>query len=443
MTLKRLTLSTAIFLGIVTSSSAQAADARSIALGGLAITNGQGVHGVAANPATLMHLHRRGRNTHLLLGTTGDFRDPGKFIETAIDNAGLANDISVNIDELSSRPLQCGTVEILTNTVCLEGTEELGNNFQSVIDILNVIDDQPMELIAEAQSGIARTKSKTPIAVYFSYSLAASGVIGVSEKDTAYLGVLRDSLIDGQLTGEDINNSIVSGVQIVTVDPNLEGAEVVRPENFLTSQYGGTRLDRRQVGISVARTFLIGEHSVDFGVTPKVSSVTSYRAAGGVAPEFDADSPSIVDNFNNAESNTTTFTMDLGATYVASDKLTVSSVVRNLFAESVSSEFDSFEFKTTPQFLVGLAYRLGAFTFNTDLALNSALKDNIQTQPFSIGAELGSERLSLRAGFSVDNGRRLDKTAATLGIGLGPLQIGARLSSLNAIQAGAQLSFSF
>jgi len=174
-----------------------------------------------------------------------------------------------------------------------------------------------------------------------------------------------------------------------------------------------------------------------------VSSITTYRAAGIVASEFNATTSSFVDDFNNAETNTTSFTMDVGTTYDITDELGISAVIRNLIPESVGSSFDNFKFDSTPQLILGSSLFVGNFKVNADIAINAARQDGVLTQPLSMGAELGQGALSIRGGISVDNGRRVDKAAATLGFGLGPLQVGARLSSLNAIQASAQLSYSF
>jgi len=436
-------ISLAFAMLALATTPAVANDARSIALGGLAVTNGQGVHGVAANPATLMHLKRKGRHKHLRFGAAADFRDPGEFVQTAIDNSNLANDITTNIEDVSDSTLQCVTSTATADTVCLDGTEGIGENFQNILDILRQINLKPMEVLADATGGIGLTQTSTPVAVHFSYSLVAAGEIGLSANDISYLEVLSDALIDGELTIEDIANSFVEGTQILSLNDNLQTVEVARPEDFLTSRFGGNRLDRRQLAISLARTLNLGQHKIDIGVTPKFSSVTTFRAAGSVASEFDTSTPSIADDFKNAETNTSSFTLDVGATYLLNKNFGISAVARNLIPENIQSGFDGFVFETTPQFILGTSFFISSLKINADAAVNAAKKDGVLTQPFSLGAELGQGAFSLRGGISIDDGRRADKAAATLGFGLGPLQVGARISSLNAIQASVQLSYSF
>jgi len=446
MFLKKLLIANAIAL-MVCVSPAIANDARAVSLGGLALTHGQGVHGVLANPATLMHLQRRGQGVHLRFGASADLRDPGKFIESAIDNRNLAADITNSINQLDSAVIgfECGQAVLGNdpNVACLNNTGGLGADFQRVIEIMRTLSQQPMEVLAGVQGGFGYSKSRIPMTVHFNYSLAGAGVIGFSQNDLAYLSVLENALIDGTLTSGDIINSVVSGTQIIAINPNVDNILIARPQDVLTSQFGGTRLDRRQVGISLAHTFEVAGRDVDVGITPKVSSITTYRAAGTVASEFDLSTPSIADDFINSETNTVTFTLDVGATYSVNEKLAVSGVIRNLFPEIAPSSFDNFTIKTTPQMMVGAAYQFTRIKVNLDAALNAAEQDGVITHPFALGAEYGQGNYSLRTGISVDNGRTADKAALTLGFGLGPLQFGARVSSLNAIQAGAQLSYSF
>jgi len=211
----------AVLLAVTIASPALANDARSIALGGSAITHGQGVHGVAANPATLMHLKRQGLSKHFRLGSAADFRDPGKFVETALDNSTLITDIENNINTIDNSTLQCVTTAVNENTVCLGNTAGIGQNFQRIIDILEQVSLQPVEVLAEVQGGIGLTSFKTPIAVHFKYSFAGAGEIGLSANDRAYLQVFEDALIDGELTVGDIADSVIAGTQILTLNPNL------------------------------------------------------------------------------------------------------------------------------------------------------------------------------------------------------------------------------
>lgn len=426
------------------SATANASDARAIALGGSAITLGQGVHGVWSNPATLVHLNRRGQRLHLRLAAIADVRDPGEFFESALDNQNIVNDIVNNLNLLESNTLECLSIQATLDTVCIRNTEAIGEEFENVLDIARTVNQRPFEILAQAQSGLAVSNTKFPFAVHVNFSVAAAGEVATTQNDIDYLTILQDALIDGELTVGDITNSLLAGQQVLSINPTSTNfLEIDQPQDVLTSVFGGTQLVRRQLGISLGYELTLANRTIDIGITPKFSSLTTNRASSLIAAEFDTTTPSITEDFRNAETNTTSFTIDAGATYALNNDFAISVVGRNLIPEVANTSLASFTIDTTPQIIAGASYKYGGITFNADAALNAAEQDGVITQPFGIGAQWGDGNLSLRAGASVDTGRITDKAAFNFGFGLGPLQVGARVSSLNAIQAGAQLSYSF
>ena len=428
------------------AGSTSANEARSIALGGSAITYGRGVPGIFANPATLMHLNRKNRNVHLRFGGAVDFRDPGTLFDSVFEKSDLINDIENATDTLANSPVTCISLDISSDTSCLSGTEELGQDFESLVGEINSVSEQPIELIADARAGFGYTGGVVPFAFHFGFSIVVAGELIASDNDIEYVTVLQDALIDGELTvGDILDTAVAGGTQLIDLNSALDGTlDVADPEDVLTSEFEGTRTDRQQFGVSFGFSIPVAGRSLDIGITPKISSITTFRAEGLIATEFDETTPSIDEDFSNSETTTTTFTADIGGTYSITDSLAVSSVLRNLITETADTSNDSFKVETTPQLIVGGVYEFSRFlAINADVALNSAERDGVETQPLALGVEFGRGNYSLRGGVSVDNGRTEEETALTLGFGLGPLQVGSRISSLKAIQAGAQLSFSF
>lgn len=428
----------------LTTSTAIADDARSIALGGSAITFGHGVAGVFANPASLMRLSRRNKNLLISLGANIDFRDPGTLFDSVFEKDNLIDDIENTIDVLSDTEVTCVTLDASSDTVCLSNTAELGQDFESLIDEVNEVNGEPIELIAEAQAGFGITKGRLPFTLHFGYSVVVAGELIGSDNDIEYLTVLQDALIDDELTVGEIIDTAVAGVQLIDLSAAADGTlDVVDPEDVLTSEFEGTRVDRKQFGVSFGYSFNVAGRPLDIGVTPKISSITVFHSAGLIATEFDEATPSIDEDFTDSETNTTTFTVDLGGTYSLSDQWAVSSVVRNLITETATVDSSDFSVETTPQVIVGGAYQFSNFVVNADVALNSARRDGVETQPLALGIEFGRRNYSLRGGISIDNGRTEEQAALTVGFGVGPFQFGTRISSLKALQAGAQLSFAF
>lgn len=427
------------------TGSAIAGDARSIALGGSAITQGRGIPGVFANPATLMHLKRKSKKVHIGLGVNVDFRDPGTVFDSIFSKDTLVDDIETATDVLGDSQLLCDTLDnISLDTVCLTNTGALGQDFADLINEINEVSGAPIELIGQAQSGLGFTKKRLPFALHFGFSIVGVGELIGSQDDIEYLTALQDALIDGELTVADVIDTVVAGTQLLELSDLLDGTlDVLELEDVLTSEFEGTRVDRQQVGISFGHSFKVANRLLDIGVTPKFSNLTIFHTAGVIAEDLDDDTPSIGDNFNDSETSTTTFTADLGATYALSDRFAVSSVFRNIFSESVTTSIGGFRVETTPQVIVGGVYQFSNFLINADVALNSARRDGVETQPLALGLEYGRKNYSLRGGISVDNGRTEEEAAFTFGFGLGPFALGSRISSLKSIQTGIQLSFSF
>ena len=120
----------------------------------------------------------------------------------------------------------------------------------------------------------------------------------------------------------------------------------------------------------------------------------------------------------------------------------VAAVLRNVIPESISTA-DGFEFETTPQLIVGAHYQKGRFSVNADMALNEASVDNFDTRKMGVGVEFEMSHFAVRGGISHDASRPADSTALSLGFGLGPVQLGARLTEFKALEAGLQVSYSF
>ena len=205
------------------AGSTSANEARSIALGGSAITYGRGVPGIFANPATLMHLNRKNRNVHLRFGGAVDFRDPGTLFDSVFEKSDLINDIENATDTLANSPVTCISLDISADTSCLSGTEELGQDFESLVGEINSVSEQPIELIADARAGFGYTGGVVPFALHFGFSIVVAGELIASDNDIEYVTVLQDALIDGELTvGDILDTAVAGGTQLIDLNSALD-----------------------------------------------------------------------------------------------------------------------------------------------------------------------------------------------------------------------------
>ena len=431
----------AVIATLCANSVVAASDARSIALGGAVIANGKGVHGAMANPASMMAMQRRGETTHVRFGFSAELRDPGDSIDTVTDsdNDDLISNIGNEIDTLSNESIQCNPLVDDDTAVCIGGTQPLSDLSAQLLDIANQLDDESLDGFAATDIGAAFTRSKFPVAVNFRVSAAGIGTADIADGDLGYASEFADILDGDNLTLGEIRNSSFFETQNDPGSPLI----VSQPEDILESEANGGALVRIQLGVSIATTVSVGGFAVDIGITPKVSSLTARSLDINVRDEFLDNVPSAADRFEDSENTEGSFTTDIGASVQPTKApLRIAAVIRNVIPESIETN-EGFEFETTTQLVLGAAFQRGRVSILGDVAVNEARQDGFETQKIGIGVEFGTRFLALRGGLAHDAARREDSTALTLGFGLGPLEVGGRISSTNSLEVGAQLAYSF
>lgn len=428
-------------LSLLASSNALSADARTLGLGGSAIANGYGIYGAVDNPASLMTQQRADHGLHVHAGMYAELHDKKGLTDALLDNEDIAADIEDEIEALSGQSVSCTQSLNDLNAVCLSGTEYLGQLSDDVLNIIDKADGNSISGGGGFDFGIAITHTPIPFSVYITSRLFGAAIPTINDGDRAYIQQFAESLDDGDLTvGEILENDAFS----IAADGSLE---VVQPEDILQSEIDSFGFLRHQVGVSLAKTIEVAGTPVDFGITPKISAITVANVFSSIADEFNDDSDSLSDQFENDETVATSITFDLGmALPLDQSPLAFAAVLRNAVPENITTN-SGYKVKTTPQLILGTAYDFGVVTLSADMALNKAKIDNIDTQNFALGIETGSTLLKVRAGINHDTERTADATALTLGIGIGPLQVGARLAgdviTSFSSQVSAQLSYSF
>ncbi len=432
----------AAYLGLCVANPVFAFDARSAGVGGSAIANGYGVHGALDNPSSLIRLHRQQQHFHIHSGLTVDIQDDAGIIETVIDEETLLTDFEQEIDLLSNQLLTCDINDIsnASEATCLENTQKLGGLATTVFNILNRADNQPIKASAAAEFGVAVSTWSIPVALYFRYSVSGATITDFADNDLSYVDAFATSLSDDVLTLDElINNSDLP----FSISADGQTLNVQQPEDVLESAAQGTTVDRLQFGFSVAHSVPIAGLNVDIGVTPKYSILTAAGINTSISEQFIDNTSSLTNQLEDTEITENTFTVDVGAsTQLQALPLRLSVVARNMIKESITIN-ENIDIETTPQLIVGSAFSIGSITLTGDIALNEAKVDNLDTQITAIGIDYSKRFFGVRAGISHDNARTESATGLSLGVSLGPLHIGGRLTDRQSAQAGAQLAFSF
>jgi len=431
------TMLATISLSLLATSQAFALDARTMALGGSAIANGVGVHGALENPSAMMRMNREAQGLHFHWDITVDIQDNARLLDYRGPDEDLPQDIEREIDALSGSTLTCEP-QSPPETVCLTGTERLAQLSERVLEIMNRVDGESFNAHIKSDTGIAYTKWKVPVALHYRLAITGASVTDVEDGDRDYIQSFIDVLADDELTSDELIESVP-----LTISEDGQTLEILQPEDALRSNNQGGAAVRSQLGLSLATTIELAGHNVDIGITPKFSTVAAASLKGRVSDYFGDDKKSYSDEYKEGEGEENTVNMDFGATVESTTKpLRISIVARNLANEKVTTQ-RGFVFRTTPQFIIGSAYTIDRLTLTGDFALNKAKIDNFETQVLALGAEVSWPFLTLRAGISHDNARSREASAISTGFSLGPLHVGGRLTGSKAVQAAAQLSFSF
>lgn len=433
---------TSLLLGVAFCAAGAGAaelDARALALGGASVADGRGVHGVVSNPASLAALRRTGVRASFLLGAGADLRDHDDVSSLLTDEQAqdVGEDLEDEIDRLSGSSITCDPTTDDDGTACLSGTRRLSTIAGDGLEIIDRVDEHEVSGDGAARLGVAVTATAVPFALHVAGRGAARGEADISDSDEAYVARLGAALEDDVLTlGEVRDNAVEFSIENETLD-------ITDPEDIVTSTGEGGAMYRVQFGASLATSVAVGGRALDVGVTPKLSRLRAWGTRPELVDAFDDTTPSLEDEFEDSETDESSFTFDAGVTTeLASLPVRVAAVLRNVVPESVRTP-DGVEFETTPQLVVGLAHRRGRLGLTADAALNEARLDGIPTQALGVGAEFGNATFALRGGLGADLGRADDAVALTLGAKLGPLELGGRLSGPETGQFAAQISFGF
>ena len=429
----------ALSLGVLcamTSFAGYADDVRSIAMGGAAVTAGTGVAGALNNPSLLMQAQRQEERYQFHFGMYGQIRDQVDIVDEVDKNENTIDDIDREIDNIADQTITCVTPTATRDDVCLTGTSALGNLADGLLETFENINGEPVEGRFGADIGISVVHTPIPFTISIGTRVTGTGQADISEEDIVYTTDLADVLGDDDITLGEIEDT-----PSIALTNNNGTIQIEQPDDILTSEASGSAVIRTQFTVAFAKSFDLNGDTLDMGVAPKLSTL---RAGDFTRPveELDDDDVDIVDDFEDSENEETSFTFDVGASMMlpSAENVRLGGVVRNVIPESVESG-NGFEFETTPQAVVSGLYEGGWYRFTGDLALNKAKQDNFETQELNLGTELTKSFFSFRAGMGHDLALDDDATTFSVGVGLGVVDFGLKLSGQN-VTGGLQVAFS-
>lgn len=198
-----------------------------------------------------------------------------------------------------------------------------------------------------------------------------------------------------------------------------------------------------EVGVALAKQWVLANQSFSFGIAPKFQQLTTYSQSE-LVNTFD------VDDYDQSETSDNAFNLDLGAVWYR-DAWRVGLAVKDLFSQEIKTMFGNKAYQLKPQATLAAAYATELFTAAIDVDLIKQTRftnTDDDTQFIRFGVEGNAWGWAqLRAGYEIDTQDTMDN-AITAGIGLSPwdvvsLDIAGSYASENELGASANLAFTF
>lgn len=368
-------------------------DVRAAGMGGTGVASAKAASAALFNPA-LLSAQQEGDAFQFVLGAGALADDEAETIDTV-------DDLQTQIDAFDAAA----------------GAADDAGIYAAARDIRQSMTEIDGEFLAAdlgAGLGIGVPGRKLGVGVFATVKAQALILPDVADSDYAF--------IDGVLADYEADNDIDTA-----------------PGNFpAQSEVTGIALAVAEYGVSLSHRFTVGNGSLDLGVTPKAVEVSTFEYNETIDNFDDEDLDS--GDFETTDSGVD---VDLGVVYktAAESPWQFGLVAKNL----VGGDYDTI---TGRQLSLDTQLRAGAarVTERTTLALDLDLTENeglirgTETQFLGFGAEYDLKYLQLRAGYRANLAGSEIADIATVGLGLGPLDISAQASD-GTLGAYLQLGF--
>lgn len=428
MTVRRILALTAAVAAASTASAAPYApfDVRAAGMGGTGVASAKAASAALFNPA-MLSAQDEGDSFQFVLGVGAQVADEDEMQDqfdefdttlTAFDNAIAAIDTSAIALGNTGDPANVQLLNAGTATATLSAQ-------------LKELDGDNVNVLPGAGLGIGVPGQKIGVGVFVS----GNGQLAVSPQidgtDISRLDRYAGLLADGVITNAEVT---------ANTDLFVNNGSTV---DFTGTQFG-SQSTARAVGVAIAEAGVAFSHRYDLaggsqlsvGLTPKAVEILTYDYVAA-ADNFDAADIDVSERTDNA------FDLDAGVVYKTSAESAwqFGAVAKNLVGGDYKTALGK-NIEIATQLRVGAARTTKRTTLAVDLDLteNSGTSADDVTQFLGLGAEYDLKYLQLRAGYRANLASSDVADVASIGLGVGPLDISAAASD-GTIGAYVQLGF--
>lgn len=422
------TITASIGLAVMTSINAQ--DVKSLGMGGVGVTSGQGVNGVIKNPALLSKHQQTGKTGSFNVGASVGFNQQAKKLGD-IDVYKTYSSLNAEADKLNNSRLEvaCLTLNpagLADDTVCLKGLLPLRNSANKMQAVLNDADFEQAKVQAQARLGFSYLKTQLPFAFNIKSTALLQLTPDISEKDQQLLSkISQHSGAKNELTVLDIKNNrdrvIINTNGTVSIK-NLKNEK-------LASKVTGLGVLSHEISASTAQHYRVRSHDVFVGLSPKIVqlNVSDIKQTANSNTKFD-----LKKQLKDTQTSVTKFSSDIGVLMENNNikGLKYALTVDDVIPYETTSKNGTIV-ATEPQVTAGIGYETPEFTVAMDAGLNQADKLGKPKQNIALGAEYRYEWLGVRTGISKNIADKDEKLTYALGATFGFFDVGVGLSSDN------------
>lgn len=428
MTVRRILALTAAVAAASTASAAPYApfDVRAAGMGGTGVASAKAASAALFNPA-MLSAQDEGDSFQFVLGVGAQVADEDEMQDqfdefdttlTAFDNAIAAIDTSAIALGNDGDPANVQLLNAGTATATLSAQ-------------LKELDGDNVNVLPGAGLGIGVPGQKIGVGVFVS----GNGQLAVSPQidgtDISRLDRYAGLLADGVITNAEVT---------ANTDLFVNNGSTV---DFTGTQFG-SQSTARAIGVAIAEAGVAFSHRYDLaggsqlsvGLTPKAVEILTYDYVAA-ADNFDAADIDVSERTDNA------FDLDAGVVYKTSAESAwqFGAVAKNLVGGDYKTALGK-NIEIATQLRVGAARTTKRTTLAVDLDLteNSGTSADDVTQFLGLGAEYDLKYLQLRAGYRANLASSDVADVASIGLGVGPLDISAAASD-GTIGAYVQLGF--
>lgn len=418
-------------------------DVRAAGMGGTGVASAQAASAALFNPA-MLSAQKEGEHFQFVLGAGATAADEDEMLDqvdafqTTLDGLNQL----INVD-LSGVTLNVG-IPYAPGTQQYDLLTQVSSSTLTTISQLNAFNNA--NLIAGLGAGLGfGVPSKTVgVGVFATSTVNVIATPQIAAADTALLADYATALSDGAISATEY-------AQHSQIFSELTPGSVTIQDVHPLSTVNGLAVGLAEYGVGFSHRYeLASGAQLSLGIAPKAVTVVTYDYTAGVENFDDAD-------IDQKEKTEETFDVDIGVVFRASAEspwqfgLAARHLVGGDFVTSPNTYVDGNGNLVTmpaqtvsvkPQLRGGVARmtKRSTLALDVDLLENDGIRAGSETRFLGLGAEYDLTFLQLRAGYRANLADSDVSDVATVGLGLGPVDIGA-MASDSMLGAYLQLGF--